>query len=104
MKATVYCEPTERGVHSFFLVTDSTEYYLFSQSYRKGVQNYYGRGVRLEEATDFSRTHHDNAIMRTMSKLPMYIRYIEKEYDVEILEKTKKRNKRYAHSSLERCA
>ena len=104
MKATVYCEPTDRGVHSFFLVTTSEEYYLFSQNYRKGVQSYFGQGVRLDEAINFSRTHHDNAVMRTMEKLPMYIKYVEKEYGIEVLEQTKKKNKRYTRDSVARCA
>ncbi len=104
MKATVFCKSTSREVHSFFIVVNSEKYYLFSQSYRKGVQHYFGQGVRLDEATDFSRAHHDAAVMKTMSKLPMYIRYIEKEYDLEILEQTKKRNKRYSHGDFDRCA
>ena len=36
----IYCEPTARGVHTFFLVVNGKEYYLFSQNYRKGVHAY----------------------------------------------------------------
>lgn len=96
MKATIYCEPTAKSVHSFFLITSGTTYFLFSQDYRKGVHEYYKNGVRLDEATNFSRSHRDNAIRRTMTKIPIYIKYIEKEYGIEILEQTKKKNK---HSS-----
>lgn len=93
MKATIYCEPTSKGVHSFFLITAEEKYFLFSQDYRQGVHDYYKKGVLLEEATNFSKSHRDNAIRRTMTKIPMYIKYIEKEYGVEILEQTKKRNR-----------
>lgn len=37
----------------------------------------------------YSRAHNDSAITRTMDKIPMYVRYIEKEYAIEVLEQTK---------------
>ena len=33
------------------------EYFLFSQSYRKGVQNYFGKGVRLDQARNFAKSN-----------------------------------------------
>lgn len=102
MMTTIYCEQTERGVHSFFMVNDGYEYYLFSQNYRKGVQEYYSRGVSLNESINYSRAHKDSAIEHTMSKIPMYVKYIEKEYGIEVLEKTKKKN-RYCNFSMNRC-
>ena len=103
MKERIYCKATAKGVHSFYLATINCEYFLFNQSYRKGVNEYFGNGVILKEATNFSKCHHDDALKRTMSKLPMYIKYVEKEYNIEVLEKTKKRfknNKQY----YKRCA
>ena len=41
----IYCKATAKGVHSFFPTAEGNEYYLFSQNYRKGVQEYFGRGV-----------------------------------------------------------
>ena len=104
MKATVYCKPTDCGAHSFFLVTASREYYLFSQDYRKGVNEYFSKGVCIDEATDFSKSHRDNAIRRTMTKIPMYIKYIEKEYGVEVLEQTKRKNRRSSYRPDAMCA
>lgn len=92
MKTTVYCRPTSKGVHSFYLINGKEEFFLFSQSYRKGVEEYYGRGVLLDEAINHSKSHNDSAIARTMSKIPMYIKFIEKEYEIEVLRQTKKRN------------
>lgn len=68
------------------------EFFLFSQAYRKGVEEYYGRGVRIDESMKYSRAYHDSAITRTMDKIPMYVKYIEKEYAIEVLERTKKRS------------
>lgn len=31
-----------------------------------------------------------------MTKIPMYIKYVEKEYDIEVLEQTKKKNRQAA--------
>lgn len=100
MKTVVYCKPTEKGIHSFYIVAGTEEFFLFNQAYRRGVEEYFGKGVLINNALDHSKAHKDSAISRTMSKIPMYVRYVEKEYDVAILEKTKKSN----HGYKMRCA
>ena len=95
MRTEIYCKPIEKGFHSFYLVIGTEEFFLFSQAYRKGVEKYYCSGVLLDEAINHSKAHKDSAITRTMNKIPMYIRYIEKEYDLEVLEKTKRSNQNY---------
>ena len=102
MTAMIYCEKNQ-GTHSFFMLFGRQKYYLFCQNYRKGVQEYYSKGVSLNESINFSRSHNDSAVIRTMSKLPMYIKYIEKEFGIEVLEQTKKRN-RYYNLGLNKCA
>ena len=56
---------------------------------------YFRDGVRLDDALIFTRAKGDNAIKRTMEKLPSYIKYIEREYDLEILRKTAKKNAKH---------
>ncbi len=85
MKERVFCKPTDKGIHSFYLKTSDGIYFLFSQDYRKGVQNYYSRGVRLDESFNYGKSHGDSAITRTMGKIPMYIRYIEERSVQELL-------------------
>lgn len=104
MKATIYCEPTSKGVHSFYLITSENKYYLFSQDYRKGVHEYFRKAISIDEAMDFSKSHRDAAIRRTMAKIPMYIKYIEKEYEIEVLEQTKRKNRRGLYRSTKMCA
>ena len=101
MKTVIYCEPIEKGVHSFYMLHEGEKYYLFSQKYRRGVHNYYSKGVLMNEALSYSRAHKDGAIIRTMEKLPMYIKYLEKEFSIEVLEKSKR--KKY-HTSRLRCS
>lgn len=93
MKPMIYCVATAKGVHSFYLVQDGKDYFLFHQNYRRGVASYFGRGVRLREALDFGRAGHDSAITRTMQKLPAYIKYIEREFSIEVLDRTIKKNR-----------
>lgn len=100
MRTEIYCKATGKGIHSFYLVIGNEEFFLFSQAYRKGVEQFYCNGVRLDEAFNHSKAHKDSAITRTMNKIPMYIRYIEKEYDLEVLERTKRLNQHYR----QRCA
>ncbi len=91
MKTVIYCRPTAKGVHSFYLTTGAEEFFLFSQAYRKGVEEFYGKGVFFNDAMNYSKAQNDSAITRTMSKRPMYVRYLEKEYGIEVLERTKKK-------------
>lgn len=103
MRTMIYCKPTKQGVHSFYLVSEGREYYLFSQNYRKSVQAYFSRGVTLDTSMNYAKSHNDSAIMKTMSKLPLYIKYIEKEYEIEVYEKTKRRN-RQTDFNHKKCA
>lgn len=103
MKTMIYCKPTQQGVHSFYLVTGGEEYFLFSQNSRKGVQEYFSRGVTIDDSMKFAKTKNDSAIIRTMTKLPMYIRYIEKEYEIEVYEQTKRRNRQFEYKTR-KCA
>lgn len=88
--AKVYCMADNNSKQHFYVEAKGKSYYLFSQDFRRGVQNYYASGVDLNRALDVSKAKFDAAIARTMRKLPSHLRYIEKEYDVQILNRTKK--------------
>ena len=79
MKTVIYFKPTAKGVHSFYLLAGIDEFFLLSQVYRKGVEEYYGRGVYIDEAIKYSKAYNDATITRTMSMIPKYVKYIEKE-------------------------
>ena len=95
MKAYVYCKPTAKGIHSFYLVYEGEDYFLFSQKYRKGVQRYFSGGVSLKQAFDYRTAHYDEAIMRTMGKLPVYLRRTEKENCIAVLDQTIAKDRRW---------
>lgn len=104
MKPMVYCKPTSKGIHSFYLKSEGEEYFLFCQDYRAGVQDYFSRGVSLDDAYNYSKANHNSALIKTISKLPMYIRYVEKEYGIEVLEQTKKHKRQQSGKFSRRCA
>lgn len=103
MKTTIYCKSTGHNIHSFYLVNGNEEYYLFSQEYKQRVQEYFACGVYIDEAIDFSRSNRNSYLLKTMKKLPKYIRYIENEYGVYVFNKTKKKNIRTS-SRFSYCA
>ncbi|MBQ8839799.1 MAG: hypothetical protein IJ004_00530 [Clostridia bacterium] len=88
MATTIYCVPTAKGIHSFYVKQDGKSHFLFNQDYRRGVQAFYAGGVSLSNAINHSSAKGDRAILRTMEKLPVYIKYIEKEYALSIFKRT----------------
>lgn len=94
MKNYIICKRAEQAKTSFYLVFDNDEYYLFTQNYRKGVKDYFMNGVTINEALDKDKGRFDSALMRTMEKMPAYIKYIEKEYGIMVLRRTKKKEEK----------
>lgn len=99
MKLQIYCIVSAKGVHSFYLTKEGRDYYLFSQDYRKGVQKYFGKSVSFTQAIDFSRAKRDQAVLRTMEKITMYSKFIEKNYGVIV---RKNNQQRYVKKHNER--
>lgn len=96
MTTKIICKPTAKGIHSFYLTCEMGTYFLFCQNYRKGVQEFYSKGVSLKNAIDVSKGKKDTAIVRTMNKILPYIRYIEKEYDIKVLDRTSRKERRHS--------
>ena len=99
MANTIYCETTAKGVQSFFINANGETHFLFSQNFRRGVKDYFERGVRIDEAINFKRANGNSAIIHTMEKLPAYIRYVEREYGMEVLRRTARKNQKYKRKS-----
>ena len=89
MKNSIVCKTTAKGKQSLYLKVDGKEYFLFSQSFRKSVRDYYRNAVTIDRALDYSAGT-SLAVIKAMDKLRVYIPYIEKEYGVCVLNKTLK--------------
>ena len=92
MKPIVFCKPTQKGVHTFFVKTDDGVKYLFTQSYRRGVHDFFSKGVSVNQVFN-DVCMYDTALCKTTKKLYSYLQYIEKEYEVDVLNtNTRKHN------------
>ena len=94
MKTKIYCRTTDAGVQSFYLNHCGEVHFLFSQDYRRSVRDYYGRGVTVDRALNNPRARENAALRKTMEKLPAYIRYVEKEYGITVLDQTRRKAER----------
>lgn len=92
MNTMIYCKTTE-GTDSFYVSAGDKLLYLFSQPRRMHVESYFCGGIRLKNAMDHTKARRDAALLRTMDKIPVYIRRVEKEEGIEILEKTKEKRR-----------
>lgn len=90
------CERTGNGMHNFYMEQDGIQYYLFTQKFKKGVDEFFRNGVTLEKAQNRKKAKGDSAILRTMDKLPMYIRYAEKENGITALKRTAQKKSYYS--------
>nr|WP_298569741.1 hypothetical protein [uncultured Mogibacterium sp.] len=75
----------------FFVNCGGEEYYLFSQKYRMSVYRYFKDGVSYRQAQKYDQAV---PVQKTMSRIPMAIREVEQIYNLEILDRTKKKNNR----------
>lgn len=67
------------NIIDFYYHVKEGKKYLFSQKFSKGVYEYFQNG-RLElEILAFKKWNHNPRLDKTISKLPMYIRYVLKE-------------------------
>ena len=97
MAPRICCSENKFGIDTFYLLYGKEKIFLFNQQHRNGVCKFYGgSGVPIDLALKNSRTNVDKAMRRTADKLPVYISYIEKEYEIQVLDKTKNKKRRNA--------
>lgn len=88
-KLFIHCE-AKNGNQHFYVDCEHGTFYLFSQEYRKSIQEYFGNGISYDRCRDILKHDRNAAVMRTIEKLPKYIEYVEKSEGIAILNKTKK--------------
>ena len=87
MKAKVICKNLDWGTHVFYVVVNGKEYFLFSQDYKRTVEEFFKHGININELNNYSIAH-SSAVRKTLDKIPLYLHYVEKEFGVEIYTKT----------------
>lgn len=91
MKTSIYCKVIAKGQQAFYLDTGNREYLLFIRNYRKSNCEFFGRGQELTRALSTSGVH-SRATLKTIERLLPAIRYIEKTYDISVLNSTVKKS------------
>lgn len=86
-KCKIYCKTIEKGRQAYYLHTNMCEYYLFTQNFRRSNKAFFGCGILLDNALDYS-LNNSPSVRKTMTKLIPAIGYIEKEFGLILLRKT----------------
>ena len=104
MRAKVFCKEMERGWLTFYVTAQGKEYFLFRQTFKKTVKDYFQNGIGVHAVGSFAAARGE-AVKKTLEKLPLYLKYVEKEYQVQIYEKcnekkAKKRREPYKRQAF----
>lgn len=102
METIINCSKNKFGNHNFYITYEGRRYYLFTQNYHRGVNVLFETGVSLSNAMNAKTAKGDYCIMKTMSKFRSYIRYVERENNIQILKATKEKNEIRKHRKEER--
>lgn len=101
MKNYIYCTTTAKGKQTFYLMAQGTRYFLFVQDYRRSNKEVFKQGISLFDLRKLKK-HCSYSVRHTATKLPAFIRYIEQEYGVCVLEMTKRKQAKAYNKKLMR--
>lgn len=89
MKNVIYCKDSNtKGIIDFYITSGGENIYLFSQKFRHSIYDHYNKGILLKDAFDYKKIHRNRAIMNVMKRLPATINYVEKTYNIALMNKT----------------
>ena len=90
MKNYIYCTTTAKGEQTFYLIAQGTKYFLFVQAYRRSNKEVFEQGISLFDLRKLKK-HCSYSVRHTATKLPAQIHYLEKEFGISVMEKTKRK-------------
>ena len=64
---------------NFYLLSEGKRYYLFTQSFSKGVYQFFQNGRSESELYKYKLWHKNPRLDKTIEKIPLYTRYVLKE-------------------------
>ena len=65
---------------NFFLHVNTGRFFLFSQSFSKGVYSFFKNGKSETEIRAFNKWNRNPRLDKTIEKIPIYTKYVRKEY------------------------
>ena len=93
MKSKIICKKVNFDTQAFYVVVDGKNYFLFEQAYKSSVREFFKYGYYLSDTLDYSKLNNE-AIRRTLSKIPSYVKYVENEFGIACYEKTKRKKEK----------
>ena len=78
MKGRITIQKDESRIH-FYLTIGHRRFFLFSQKFSKGGFDFFHRGRSENEVLQFKGWHRNPRLDKTISKIPMYARYVRSE-------------------------
>ena len=78
MKKRITITKTDEKLH-FYLVTERSRSYLFTQGFSKGVYDYFRRGRSERELHEYKQWNKNPRLDKTIEKIPMYTQYVLRE-------------------------
>jgi len=82
-KAIIKAVKKDFETDTYYLLFNKEKIFLFNQKHRNGAFDYFKGGRSLSEALKPNKR--DAGLRRVSDKLPMYIKYIEKEYEIKVM-------------------
>ena len=94
---TVYCTKNSNGTLDFYACSTAGKCYLFTQKFYTSVYNMYRNPLTIKQATNFRKADENTILRKVIEKLPVYLRYAEKNCNyIPDTRKSKKIPIRYA--------
>lgn len=79
MKNRIIVKKQNHDMLNFYLKTADKTFYLFSEHYSLSVHRYFYNGRLEDEVRSYKSWKNNFRLSKTISKIPMYIKYVLKE-------------------------
>ena len=79
----IKAEKKNKDTDTYYLLFNKEKIFLFNQKHRNGAFDYFKSGKSISSA--LKPATRDPGLRRVCDKLPMYIKYIEKEYEIKVM-------------------
>jgi hypothetical protein len=80
MKGKIIIKKTPDMIHFYWTHHTIGKLYLFSQKFSKGVFDFFCPGRSITEVLNFRQWNRNPKLDKTITKLPLYMKYARKEY------------------------
>lgn len=78
IKGKVTITKTRNHIH-FYYMTENNRLYLFTNKFTKGLYTYFRNGKLIGELSKYKNGTRNPRADKTVTKIPMYIKYVMKE-------------------------